>query len=182
MRELARRSADADAEAFETLFRRLSERVFRFVRRMTGSESTAHDVTQDTFARLWSVRDRLADVENVEAYVLQIARRRVYNLSRDERVRRDHEAQLTGEDMTAAPTAPDEAVDTEMLRRLLERWIRELPDRQREALTLRRFENLSHDAIAEAMGISPHTVNTHLVRAMEHLRSRLRKHRPDLLR
>ncbi len=182
MRELARRSADADADAFEALFRRLSERVFRFVCRMTGSESTAHDVTQDTFARLWSARDRLADVENVEAYVLQIARRRVYNLNRDERVRRDNEALLTSDDVATTSAAPDEAVDTEMLRRLLEQWIRELPDRQREALTLRRFENLSHDAIAEAMDISPHTVNTHLVRAMEHLRSRLREHRPDLLR
>lgn len=179
--DIARRVAEGDSKAFETLFRRLSERVFRYVRGMTGEESVAHDITQDTFVRLWSSRDRLADVEWVEAYVFQTARRLVYNRTRDERVRRKNEALLNADDMDARPPAPDDEVDTDLLRELLDRWIADLPDRQREALTLRRMEGMSHDTIAGVMGISKHTVNTHIMRAMNALRERLRDHRPDLM-
>jgi RNA polymerase sigma-70 factor (ECF subfamily) len=178
---LCRRLADADREAFEQLFRRLSRPVFRYVRGMTRSDATAHDITQDVFAKLWSVRETLATVDTPRAYIFRMARNRVYNHRRDEQTRRDREAQVEHADLEVTLDAPDAAVDTEMLRRLVERWIDDLPERQREALMLRRIQNLSHDAIADVMDISPHTVNTHLGRAMERLRDRLRQHRPDLL-
>lgn len=181
LQDIARRVARGDATAFETLFRRLSGRVFRYVRGMTGTESVAHDLTQDTFVRLWSARDHLADVEWVEAYVFQTARRLVYNRIRDERVRRKNESLLNADDLDAQPPAPDDHVDVDLLRGLLDRWIADLPARQREALTLRRMEGMSHDTIADVMGISKNTVNTHIMRAMDTLRERLRDHRPDLM-
>jgi RNA polymerase sigma-70 factor (ECF subfamily) len=181
LQALARRVAESDADAFETLFRTLSERVFRYVRGMTGNASAARDVTQETFTRLWTARDGLDGVERVEAYVFQIARRRVYNLHRDEKTRRDNETLLADAGVAGPPEAPDDELDSDMLRDLLDRWIQDLPERQREALTLRRMEHMSHDAIADVMGISPNTVNTHLMRAMNTLRDRLREHRPDLV-
>jgi len=181
LQAVARRVADGDSTAFETLFRRLSKRIFRYVRSMTGDASAAHDVTQDTFMRLWSSRDRLSEVDQVEAYVFQTARRLVYNRSRDEQVRRENEALMEVGDLATRPLSPDADVDADLLRDLLERWIAELPDRQREALTLRRMKGMSRDTIAEVMGISVNTVNTHLMRAMEKLRDRLREHRPDLM-
>jgi len=179
--DIARRVAGGDPRAFEALFRLLSERVFRYVRGMTGEESTAHDITQDTFVRLWSARTRLADVENVEAYVFQAARRLVYNRTRDERVRRENEALLRRDDLDAHPPAPDDELDSDLLRDLLNGWIADLPERQREALTLHREEGMSHETIADVMGISKNTVNTHIMRAMDTLRDRLHEHRPDLM-
>lgn len=181
LQALARRVAESDADAFETLFRTLSERVFRYVRGMTGDGSTARDVTQETFTRLWTHRDGLDGVERVESYIFQIARRRVYNLHRDEKTRRDNEALLADAGVAGSPEAPDDELDSDMLRDLLDGWIQDLPERQREALTLRRMEHMSHDAIADVMGISANTVNTHLVRAMNTLRDRLKEHRPDLV-
>ena len=178
---LRTRLGTGDEDAFEQIFRRLSEPVFRFVRGMVQNEALAHDLTQDTFAKLWAVRDRMETVDSLRAYVFQMARNRVYNQQRDERTRRDHRARLDGASAHASPPSPDTALDTDMLRSRLETWIDELPDRQREALTLRRRSDLSHEEIAEVMDISPNTVNNHIVRAMKHLRSRLHDHRPDLL-
>jgi RNA polymerase sigma-70 factor (ECF subfamily) len=178
---LAEAVAASDPDAFEIVFRRLSERIFRYVRGMTGSEATAHDVTQDTFARLWTHRRTLEEVDHLTSYVFQIARRRVYNLHRDRRVRRENEGLLRDGELSVAPDAPDADVDTDLLQRQLDAWIDELPDRQREAITLSRMDGLSHEAIARVMDISPNTVNAHIVKAMKHLRSRLREHRPDLL-
>jgi RNA polymerase sigma-70 factor (ECF subfamily) len=179
--QLQSRLGTGDEEAFERIFRRLSAPVFRFVCGMVEDEALAHDLTQDTFAKLWAIRDRMEDVDSLRAYVFQMARNRVYNQQRDEQVRRDNKAELRASAAHASPTAPDTALDTDMLRSRLENWINELPDRQREALTLRRQSDLSHEEIAQVMDISPNTVNNHIVRAMQHLRSRLRDHRPDLL-
>ena len=178
---LRRRLGQGEESAFERIFRRLSTSVFRFVCGMVQDEALAHDITQDTFAKLWSIRDRMDDVDSLQAYIFQMARHRVYNHQRDQQVRRDNEAHLEDAHPDASPPSPDKSLDADMLRSLLERWIDELPDRQREALTLRRQQNLSHDEIAEIMEISPSTVNNHLVRAMKALRGRLRDHRPDLL-
>lgn len=179
---LQRRLHDGDSEAFEAIFRRLSAPVYRFVCGMVQDEALAHDLTQDTFAKLWSIRDRVDAVESLRAYVFQMARHRVYNQQRDERTRRANREQLRGQRSEAdGSVAPDEAADAEMLQAMLRRWIDDLPDRQREVLTLRRQENLSHDEIASILDIAPSTVNNHLVRAMKHLRRRLREHRPHLL-
>ena len=178
---LRRRLGDGDETAFERIFRRLSTSVFRFVCGMVQDEALAHDITQDTFAKLWTIRDRMDTVDSLQAYVFQMARHRVYNHQRDQQVRRDNAATLEATRPDATPPSPDQSLDADLLRALLERWIGELPDRQREALLLRRQEDLSHDEIAEAMDIAPSTVNNHLVRAMKALRGRLREHRPDLL-
>lgn len=175
------RLGTGDEAAFERIFRRLSEPVFRFVCGMTQDEALAHDITQDTFARLWSIRGRMDAVDSLRAYVFQMARNRVYNHQRDQQVRRDNKESLRDAHPDASPPSPDETLDADMLRSLLEQWIGELPDRQREALTLRRQNDLSHDEIADVMDVSPNTVNNHIVRAMKSLRGRLRDHRPDLL-
>ena len=179
--QLKRRIARSDRDAFEQTFRRLSPRIFRFVRGMVASDDRAYDITQDTFAKLWAMREELDDVESLTAYVFQMARHRVYNRIRDDRVRRDHEARAEAATLGGRPPAPDDALDAELLRDLIDHCIADLPPRQREALTLRRIDGMSHQAIAEVMDISPHTVNNHIVRAMDRLREQLQAHRPDLL-
>lgn len=181
LERLRQRLCRSDRDAFEQVFRRLSKRVFRFVRGMISSDAVAYDITQDTFAKLWAARETLSEVDSLRGYIFQMARHRVYNTLRDERVRRSNEEMLQHGDFDATPPAPDDLLDAEQLRALLDRWISDLPPRQREALTLRRIDGLSHEAIADLMNISPHTVNNHIVRAMERLRERLRTHRPDLL-
>jgi RNA polymerase sigma-70 factor (ECF subfamily) len=81
------------------------------------------------------------------------------------------------------PVEPDVGaqMDADRLEADLRAWIKELPDRQREALTLSRFENLSHEAIAEVMDISPRTVNNHIVQALKKLRRWVRSHHAEHL-
>lgn len=175
------RLGSGDAHAFEHIFRRLSTPIFRFVCSMVQDEALARDLTQDTFAKLWAIRDRMDTVDSLRAYVFQMARNRVYNQRRDEKVRRDTQADLKKTHSNSSLPAPDNTLDADMLQSLLTQWMEELPARQREALTLRRQENLTHEEIADVMEISPKTVNNHLVRAMKQLRQRLHEHRPDLL-
>lgn len=175
------RLGEGDEAAFERIFRKLSEPVFRFVCGMIQDEALAQDITQDTFAKLWSIRDRMGAVDSLRAYVFQIARNRVYNHQRDKKVRRDNQEHIRDTHPDSSPPSPDKLLDADMLRSMLDKWIGELPARQREALALRRQNDLTHDEIADVMDISPNTVNNHIARAMKNLRGRIRENRPDLL-
>ena len=178
---LGKRLCESDQAAFEQIFRRLSPRIFRFVRGMIADDAKAHDITQDTFAALWKRRDQLEGVDALTPYIFKMARHRVYNAQRDANTRRSYETEAPGEVHNTNPPSPEDELDAELLRTLLDTWIDDLPPRQREVLTLRRIKGLSHTDIAETMDIAPSTVNNHLTRALKQLREHLRTHRPDLL-
>jgi RNA polymerase sigma-70 factor (ECF subfamily) len=59
---------------------------------------------------------------------------------------------------------------TEQTIQIIEKLIKKLPERQREAFELSRFDGLQHDEIAEVMNISARTVNNHIVSACNFLR------------
>jgi len=181
--EWCRRLAASDREAYAEVFEALYEPLFRYVRSITKDESAARDVTQDVFVRLWDVRDRLDPSQSLKSYLYRTARNRAYNhrRNRDTRSEKADDVRAHSNARPAAPTPPDAAAAGDRLKQSMRTWIAELPDRQREALVLSRFEGLSHEQIAEVMDISARTVNNHIVRALKRLRARVHDHKPDLL-
>jgi RNA polymerase sigma-70 factor (ECF subfamily) len=180
---LCRRLKASDREAFERVFRTLHDAVFRYIRSLTTTSAVAADITQDVFVSLWDARDRLDPSRSLEAYVYRMARNRVYNHQRDERTHTDKRAQMHA---VAAPDAqraplPDAALHADVLESNINAWIEALPERQREAFVLSRFNGLSHDEVAAVMDVSPRTVNNHIVSALKTLRARIRAYEPSLL-
>jgi RNA polymerase sigma-70 factor (ECF subfamily) len=181
--EWCRRLKASDRAAYAALFDEMYEPLFRYVRSITKTPATARDVTQDVFIRLWEARDSLSTDQSLEAYLYRIARNRAYNHERNRRTRTEKEDTVREKTTAqpAPPTRPDAQADADQLEDRLWRWIGELTERQREALVLSRFDGLSHDEVAEVMDISPRTVNNHIVRALKHLRGRIRDYEPNLL-
>jgi RNA polymerase sigma-70 factor (family 1) len=181
--EWCRRLKASDRSAYAELFEAMYEPLFRYVRSITDTPDAARDVTQDAFVRLWEVRDSLSLDQSLEAYLYRIARNRAYNHERNRRTRSEKEEDVREQTSAqpAPPTRPDTQAGAQQLEERLWRWIGELTDRQREALVLSRFDGLSHDEVADVMGISPRTVNNHIVRALKHLRGRIDDYEPDLL-
>ena len=181
--EWCRRLKASDREAYAELFDAMYEPLFRYVRSITASPEAARDVAQDTFIRLWEVRESLSPDQSLEAYLYRIARNRAYNHERNRRTRDEKETEVR--DQTAAqpapPARPDDQAGADQLEDRLWQWIGELTGRQREALVLTRFDGLSHEEAADVMDISPRTVNNHIVRALKHLRGRIHDYEPDLL-
>jgi len=181
--EWCRRIVESDRDAYEEVFRAMYAPLVRYAASITRSKASARDLVQDVFVSLWESRRTLDPTQSLEAYLYRAVRNRAYNEYRNRRTRSDKERDIRDEPVghLSAPPDPDDAVDAQTLQKNLEVWIAELPERQREALTLSRFQGLSHDDIAEAMDISPRTVNNHIVRALRSLRERVRTYEPSLL-
>ena len=171
---LAARVRAGDRAAFEALFRRLHGPLVRYAG--TLAVEGAEDAVQDAFLAVWRRRATLDPSRSLQSLLYTAVRNALLNRRRDA-ARRDelHETM----DAPDAPPTPDAEAAAALLGERLRGWLDELPERQREAFGLSRFDGLSYAEIAGVMACSVKTVENHVGRALTALRDRLREHAPE---
>ena len=181
-RRLAEGIRNSDRHAFDELFRAMYPRLVRFAFKITQDWNTSCDITQDVFVMLWQQRNTIDPDRSVRALLFRSVRNRAYNYQRDRREIADPEAveALTEDDRNPGESyghswsddieVSENGQETQLQKKILE-WIQQLPERQREAFELSRYEGLLHHEIAGVMQVSVKTVNNHLTAALKHLRS-----------
>jgi len=152
------RETDA-SEAVTALYRRHALGLTRLAFLMLGDRQTAEDVVQEAFCGLYRAWDRISD----HAHALGYVRTSVLNGCRSA-LRR---SKRVPQPLAVPPAASAEAMVLagERQRETITA-LRRLPSRQREALVLRYFADLSQDETALAMGVSPGTVKSTTSRAL----------------
>lgn len=157
-----------DASAFRILVERHAPTLHRLAWRLLADAPEAEDVVQETLLRLW---DQAAVWKPVGGGVSAWLRRIATNLCLDRLRRRarmsDEEAPERADD--AAPA--DACIDAQRLGDVARHALQGLPDRQRAAVVLTYYEELSNAAAAELMAMKVKAFESLLVRARTALRS-----------
>jgi RNA polymerase sigma-70 factor (ECF subfamily) len=170
-----------DTLAFEKLIERHQALVAGTVARMLGSNSEVEDIAQQVFIRVWKSASRYTPRAKFTTWLLKITRNLVFNeLRRSKRraqvpMQSDAEAEEIPLKDETSP-APDASLLEHELQEAIEDAITQLPDTQRMALVLRRYEQLSYEQIAEILDLSVPAVKSLLFRARSELRERLSKY------
>ena len=173
--------AAGDTSAFEQLIERHQALVAGTVARMLGSNSDVEDIAQQVFIRVWKSARRYIPRAKFTTWLLKITRNLVFNELRRSK-RHAHiplqsepgaEEVLLKDEKNPAPDAS--LLETE-LQRAIEEAIIQLPESQRMAVVLRRYEQLSYEQIAEVLDLSVPAVKSVLFRARTELRTRLSKY------
>src|SRR5438093_992699 len=170
-----------DTSAFEELIERHQALVARTVARMLSSNSDVEDIAQQVFIRVWKSARRYVPRAKFTTWLLKITRNLVFNEMRRTK-RHAHvplQSELGAEDpplKDEANLAPDASLLETELQRTIEQAILQLPETQRMALVLRRYEQLSYEQIAEVLDLSVPAVKSVLFRARSELRSRFSKY------
>jgi len=162
----------SDREAYADLFDAMHTPLLRYATRLT-SEDAAYDVVQEAFVSLWRMRASLDPDRSLKSLLYTLVRNEALNQRRAMDRRQDRHAEYS----PPREPSPSDQVEANALRARLKRWIDDLPKRQREAFRLSRFDDLTHDEIAEIMNIAPRTVTNHVTKALQTLRDRLDEHR-----
>jgi len=170
--------ASGDTVAFETLIERHQALIAGTVARMLGSNSDVEDIAQQVFIRVWKSASRYVARAKFTTWLLKITRNLVFNEMRRAKrhphvpVQIDPEAEELPlrDEMTATP---DATLLQEELQSKIDSAIAQLPDTQRMALVLRRYQELSYEEIAEVLELSVPAVKSLLFRARTELRERL---------
>jgi RNA polymerase sigma factor (sigma-70 family) len=151
---------------FRDAFHRHKDVLHRFAYRMTGSNSVAEDVVQESFLVLWRRPKGYDPLRGgLRAFLLGIARNLVLRRWRDERL---HEA-LDDESFVCLPI---DLVNNERSVAVA-KAIHMLPPLQREAVILAEYEEMSLDEISSATGAELAAVKSRLHRGRENLRRML---------
>ncbi|PTX56881.1 RNA polymerase ECF family sigma subunit [Litoreibacter ponti] len=171
--------ANGDPAAAGQLTARLAPRALSIAQRMLRDLAEAEDVVQDAMLRLWKIAPEWRTGEADPATWLT---RVVHNLCID-RLRRRQRVSV-GIDDVAEPADPAPTVEARMIRderaALLDAALAHLPERQRQAVTLRHIEGLSNPEIAQVMDISVEAVESLTARGKRGLAQALAPKRKEL--
>lgn len=173
--------ATGDLRAFENLIEAHQTRVIGTVAKMLGDQTDAEDIAQQVFLRIWKSAARYQPTAKFTTWLFKITRNLVFN---EIRRRKRHpvtplEHEETEHHFQAADSggkAPDAALLEEELQEALRAAIDALPETQRMAIVLRRYEEMPYEEIAEVLDLSVAAVKSVLFRARADLREKLRQY------
>ena len=170
-----------DTSAFEELIERHQSLVAGTVARMLGSNSDVEDIAQQVFIRVWKSARRYVPRAKFTTWLLKITRNLVFNELRRSK-RHAHVPLQTDPAAEEFPLkdeknpSPDASLLETELQQAIDDAIAQLPESQRMALILRRYEQLSYEEISEVLDLSVPAVKSVLFRARTELRTRLSRY------
>ena len=169
---LMARVADNDLDAFNELVNLYKNKLFTMLVRMVGTREEAEDLLQETFVRVWEHRRNFDDRYCFSTWVYTIA----MNLGKNELRKRKKVRFYSLFDRENNPIeVPDpQAEHTGGLGVLIDRAVKKLPQRYREAFVLRDLQELSYEEIGEVLGVPVGTVKSRVNRARTLLKDELK--------
>jgi RNA polymerase sigma factor (sigma-70 family) len=175
---LVERVAAGETRALEALYDRFARPAYSLARRVTGDPTFAEEAVQEVFLAVWRQPERFeARRGGFASWLLSAVHHKAVDaVRREEAVRRRAIAlqAVDGLDASDPPASrPDEAVEEQMRGERVRRALRELPDPQREALTLAYYGGYTQREIASLTSTPIGTIKTRMHRAMHSLRTSL---------
>ena len=170
--ELMARLAQGDMSALGELAHRHQDRILELAFRTLGAWDLAEDIAQETFLRVYRAAKQYKPTAKFTTWLYRI----VINLCLDEQRKRSKAgASLEPEIYEKLPVSNGSLVEKEELAASVRAAVQDLPERQRMAVILHRYNGLNHAEISEVTGWSQSAVESLLVRAYANLRGKLAK-------
>lgn len=164
------RYRDGDVAAFEVLYRRHKDAVFRYLLRLCQHRDTAEDVFQDVWGKIVKARDSYRPTAKFSTFLYRVA----HNCFIDHIRRNKRHTQTAAVEPDSQPDPADlPEVETErsLARRRLEVALQELPEEQRDVFLLSEEAGLSLDQIASVTDSNRETAKSRLRYAVNKLRA-----------
>ena len=163
------RYARGDAQAFDMLYARHGDALYRYLLRGTNDRDLAAELFQDIWLRLIDARKRYRPDARFATYLFSIAHNRLVDYYRRKRIA----PQLVDEPAAPAADAPDLRADRQQQAERLMAAIAALPFEQREAILLKEERDFSLADIARITDVPRETVKSRLRYALAKLREEL---------
>ena len=169
------RIRDGDMEAFRCLVEAHQARVVGTISKMLGSDAEAEDLAQQVFIRIWKSAPRYRPTAKFTTWLFRITRNLVFNELRRKRHFVDQADEMP-EPAERRDQEPDKVLMKGELQSAIQNAIDQLPESQRLAIILRRYEGMAYEEIAAVMGTTVPAVKSILFRARAELRELLEKY------
>lgn len=169
--ELVARWVAGDLRAFEALYARYRQPLYRYLLRLAGDEAGANDLYQGTWEKVIRARRSYRPRGPFRAWLFRIG----HNHAMDQFRRNRPEAELDVEGLVSGGDGPEQALEGEDREIRLRAAVQALPEKQREALLLKLDAGLALDEIAAVTGVNRETAKSRLRYAVAQLKTGLKE-------
>lgn len=171
-RQLANQIKKGQTHAFDQLFERYSQRLYRFSKSLLKNHEDSEEVVQEVFFRIWKKRDELDERKSFQSFLFSIAYNTIVDQFR-QRVKDQKYEQFLIKQAQQNYLDPENKLEYKELKKQVEKAINELPERRKKIYQLSREKGLSYKEIASRLQIKSKTVENQLNLALKHIRKRL---------
>ncbi len=177
--DLVRQTLNGNTAAYNSLVQRYQRQVYNLAYRMLGNAEDAGDLVQDTFLRAYGALASFRQDASFLTWLYKIAS----NLCIDQLRSRKAKSTLSldveleeGREPAAdiRSCGPEEAAVRSSVQDVVQKAVLNLPEKYRAVVVMRHLQDMSVDEIARVLDLPTGTVKTHLFRARDMLRGRLR--------
>jgi len=170
-----------DDSSFDFLLQKYRSPLVNFLNRMVRDSSTAEDLAQEVFLRVYRARKQYTPSAKFTTWLFRIATNVALNSVRDTRHRKmEVSIDAPTDDEDSRPMelrAPEKRIDEHLLERdrieTIRRAILALPEKQRAAVLLHKYEEMDYAEISRVLDCSESALKSLLFRAYENLRVQL---------
>jgi RNA polymerase sigma-70 factor, ECF subfamily len=175
--DLVARVTRGDSGALDELYQRHARSVYSLILHIVRDPSTAEDVTQDVFLKLWRQSESYRPERGaLSSWLLSVAHNRAIDVVRRRRLREEYrlpETQDVGELVADGVLDPGDAAGIADMAIIVRRALQQIPEAQRRAIEMAFFQGKTHVEISEELGEPLGTAKTRIRLGMRKLRSLL---------
>ncbi len=171
-RQLTDQIKNGQTHAFDQLFDRYSQRLYRFSKSLLKNHEDAEGIVQEVFFRIWKKRDELNEKKSFQSFLFSIS----YNLIVDQfrqRVKDQKYEQFIIKQAQQNYLNPENNLEYKELKNQVKKAVNELPERRKKIYRLSREEGLSYKEIANRLHIKSKTVENQINLALRYIRKQL---------
>lgn len=168
-------------DSFKLLYDQWVARLYQFVLKIVKSESTAQDIVQDTFVKVWENHETINPEHSFKSFLFTIAYHRIADEFRKQLRNSLMPDYITFTSSMVSYNEAEQNLSLEEFIRQLEKAKTKLSPRQRQVFEMSKEQNLSHSEIEKLMGISNQAVRNLLTAAMKTIRQELEPFAPLLI-
>jgi len=173
-KELLLKISEGDEAAFRQIFNIYNKTIYSFVENFIHSSADAEEIVQETFLILWNNRGSLIAVDHPRNYIYTIARNKCYDylakVARNEKAMRQ-----AWQHMRTDYNETEAILEMKESGVIIDRALLKLSEQKQVVFRMSRFDDMSHEQIAKATGLSKSRVKNIIVEVLKHLKVRLQQ-------
>ena len=170
-----------EKKAYEEIYNEFFGVLYHLCLNYLHDEKVAEEIVQDTFMKLWEIRETLNDQINIRNFLYTITKNNCLNFLRNQKISMKHQENMKYLEMQFNYEALEKLgnyIQFEELRNRIDEAISKLPPEVIETFRLSRFEELPYKEIADQQNISIKTVEARISKALRILRVELKDYLP----
>ena len=179
------RIAKGDDKAFRLLVEKHQGAVIGTVAKMTNGSADTEDIAQQVFLRIWKSAKRYQPTAKFTTFLFTVTRNLVFNETAKKSRRKEFSIEEQEDDWhrsvaySGETSQPDQKLAQSEMKEVVDNAIARLPEKQRLAVILRRYEQMPYGEVATVLELSVPAVKSQLFRARNSLREMLSEYLKD---